>query len=78
MKGKVGSKGELFVPKKIRDALGLKPGSIVEYKLTKEGLLVKKKYSLFDLLNLKPLIKIEPGEVDRETKIELEKSISEA
>lgn len=77
MKGKVGSKGELFVPKKIRDALGLKPGSIVEYKLTKDGLLVKKKCSLSDLLNLKPLIEVEPSEVDREAKAELEKSISE-
>jgi len=77
MKGRVGSKGELFIPKKIRDALGLKPGSIVEYELTEKGLLIKKKYSLSELLKLKPLITIEPGEEDKETKNEFKKSLNE-
>ena len=78
MKGRVGSKGELFIPKKIRDALGLKPGSIVEYELTEKGLLIKKKYSLSELLKLKPLITIEPGEEDEEMKNEFKKSLNEA
>jgi len=77
MKGRVGSKGELFIPKKIRDALGLKPGSIVEYELTEKGLLIKKKYSLSELLKLKPLITIELGEEDEEMKNEFKKSLNE-
>lgn len=36
------SKGQVTIPKKVRDLLGLKPGSAVEFELTDEGEVILK------------------------------------
>lgn len=40
--GKVGSKGELFPPKEIREQVGLKPGHSVVYRVVNGRLIVEK------------------------------------
>jgi AbrB family looped-hinge helix DNA binding protein len=44
------SKGQVTIPKKIRDELGLKPGDKVNFEVDKQGSLnvSKKKYSIDD------------------------------
>ncbi|MBI3514857.1 MAG: AbrB/MazE/SpoVT family DNA-binding domain-containing protein [Proteobacteria bacterium] len=37
---KVGRKGQITIPKAARDRLGLKPGSVVEFKLAQDGRVV--------------------------------------
>lgn len=51
--GKVGSKGELFPPKKMREKIGLKEGQRVLYRLVK-GKLVVEKISTFEEILEKP------------------------
>ena len=48
--GRVGSKGELFPPKKIREALGLKPHMKVVYRVERGRLVVEPVPSLEDVL----------------------------
>ena len=48
--GVVGSKGELFVPKKIREKLGLKPRKKVRYKVEGNKLIVEPIKSIEELL----------------------------
>ncbi|MHA1616665.1 MAG: AbrB/MazE/SpoVT family DNA-binding domain-containing protein [Candidatus Njordarchaeales archaeon] len=57
--GKVGSKGELFIPKKLREALGLKPGVKVRYKLVGKKLIVEPIPSIEDILTEDPKIVID-------------------
>ena len=42
MKASLSEKGQVTIPKKIRDQLGLKPGHVIEFK-TERGLLVGRK-----------------------------------
>ena len=42
MKSSVSEKGQVTIPKPIRDKLGLRPGSVLEFQ-TKNGVLVGKK-----------------------------------
>ena len=59
IKLKVGSKGEIFTTKEVRELIGLKPSSEVIAILTKDGLLIKPKKSLKSFLkNCKTLLKI--------------------
>lgn len=48
--GRVGSKGELFLPKEIRERLGLRPNTKVMYKVEGGRLLVERIPSLEDVL----------------------------
>jgi bifunctional DNA-binding transcriptional regulator/antitoxin component of YhaV-PrlF toxin-antitoxin module len=59
----VGSKEELYPPKKIRRALGLKPGMKVRYTLEGKKLVVEPVPSLDDLLKMEPTVKISLKEV---------------
>jgi len=40
--GKVGSKGELFPPKEIREQLGLESGQEIEYRISNGTLIIEK------------------------------------
>jgi len=48
--GKVGSKGELFPPKKIREKIGLKEGQRVLYRIVQGKLVVEKIASVEEIL----------------------------
>ena len=50
----VGSKEELYPPKKIRRALGLRPGMKVKYTLEGRKLVVEPIPSVADLLEMEP------------------------
>lgn len=74
--GKVGSKGELFIPKKIREKLGLKPGKKVKYKIEEERLIVEPIESIEDILKKEPKITIDIEEFHKFRK-ELSKRLEE-
>lgn len=42
MTSTISSKGQITVPKAVRDQLGLRPGTHVEFELTPEGALLRK------------------------------------
>lgn len=48
--GKVGSKGELFPPKKIREKIGLKEGQRVLYRIVQGKLVVEKIETVEEIL----------------------------
>jgi bifunctional DNA-binding transcriptional regulator/antitoxin component of YhaV-PrlF toxin-antitoxin module len=59
----VGSKEELHPPKKIRRALGLRPGMKVKYTLEGRKLVVEPIPSLEDLLKMEPTVEISLKEI---------------
>lgn len=64
--GKVGSKGELYPSKKIRETLGLYPNSRIRYFLSPRGyLIVEKVISVEDLLKAPVLAKVSPEEIEQ-------------
>lgn len=48
---KVGSKGEIFPPKEIRKKLGLKPDQKISMTVQDDKLIIKKLYSIEEILN---------------------------
>lgn len=42
MTSTISAKGQITVPKAVRDKLGLRPGARVEFELTAEGVLLRK------------------------------------
>ena len=60
---RVGSKGELFPPKEIRDKLGLKPHTKVIYKVENGRLIVEPVPSLEEVLEEPPAIEVTPEEL---------------
>jgi len=56
--GKVGSKGELFPSKKIREAIGLKKNQRVKYSVIHGRLIVEKILDPISLLSQPPKVKI--------------------
>jgi bifunctional DNA-binding transcriptional regulator/antitoxin component of YhaV-PrlF toxin-antitoxin module len=54
----VGSKEELYPPKKIRRALGLRPGMKVKYTLEGRRLVVEPIPTVEDLLKMEPTVTI--------------------
>lgn len=64
--GKVGSKGELYPPKKIRKLIGFEPETKVEFMVTPNGeLLVKKIESTEDILKMDPIAKVKVNEIEK-------------
>jgi len=63
--GRVGSKGELFPPKKVREILGLKPGVKVVYRVENGRLIVEPIPSLEDVLKEPKPVKISVKEFYR-------------
>ena len=64
--GKVGSKGELFPPKKLREEIGLIEGSSVIYRVLEGRLIIEKIPSIEDQLNKKTKAKISLRELKEE------------
>ena len=50
-KSKIGSKGEIFPPKEIREKLGLRPGMEIDLKVEDSKLIVRPIPKVNDLLN---------------------------
>ncbi|MGC8998961.1 MAG: AbrB/MazE/SpoVT family DNA-binding domain-containing protein [Candidatus Bathyarchaeia archaeon] len=57
-KSRVGSKGELFLPKKFREKLGLKAHTKVIYKIEDGRLIVELVPSIEELLKEPPMVEI--------------------
>jgi len=67
--GKVGSKGELFPSKKIREALGLKKNQKIKYSVVNNRLIVEKIVDPIMLLLQSPKVKISLKEFKKDRKI---------
>jgi len=50
MMGKVGKKGELYIPKRAREAVDLKPGDEVTIEIRGKELIIKKWRGIVDVL----------------------------
>ena len=55
---KVGSKGEIFPPKEIREKLGFKPNQPILLSIHQDQLIVRKIHSIEEILNVPPKTKI--------------------
>jgi bifunctional DNA-binding transcriptional regulator/antitoxin component of YhaV-PrlF toxin-antitoxin module len=66
--GKVGSKGELFPPKRFRRALGIEPGTTVSYSLDRGRLVVLPLPTLEELLDREPKVVITAEEFSQDRK----------
>ena len=64
--GKVGSKGELYPPIKIRKALGLNPNTRIRFFISPKGyLIVEKVISVEELLAKPALAKVSVEEIEK-------------
>jgi len=55
---KIGSKGEIFPPKEIREKLGFKPNQPILIYIHQDQLIVRKLHSIQEILKSPPKIKI--------------------
>ena len=64
----VGSKGELFLSKQLRETLGFKPGDKIYLDIGEDNILmVRKVPDLLELLKLPPINKPQsPGQIEQE------------
>jgi AbrB family looped-hinge helix DNA binding protein len=76
VEGRVGSKGELFPPKEIREKLGLKPHTKVLLHVADGKLIVEPIPSLEDLMSREPLVTITVEEF-RKFREELSRQVEE-
>ncbi len=68
--GKVGSKGELYLPKKLRNVLGLEPNSRIRYYISPKGyLIIEKVISIEELLKSPSLAKVTVEEIENLSEI---------
>jgi len=64
--GKIGNKGEMYLPVSIRNEIGLQPGTRVKFIVLPNGkLYIEKIPTLEDLLNGKPLMKVSVEEIEK-------------
>jgi len=63
--GRVGTKGELFPPKEVREEAGLEPSSRVSYRVEGRRLIVERIASLDELLVKRPTVEISLAEFKR-------------
>jgi bifunctional DNA-binding transcriptional regulator/antitoxin component of YhaV-PrlF toxin-antitoxin module len=73
----VGSKGELFMPKQLREALGFKPGDKIYFDIGEDNVLrVLKVPDLLELLKLPPINKPQsPNEIEQEIDASYEEQV---
>jgi len=76
VEGRVGSKGELFPPKEIREKLGLKPHTKVLLHVADGKLIVEPIPSLEDLMSREPVVTITIEEF-RKFREELSRQVEE-
>lgn len=55
---KIGSKGEIFPPKKVRERLGFEPNQPILLYIHQDQLIVRKLHSIEEILNTPPKTKI--------------------
>lgn len=66
---KVGSKGELFLTKKIREIMKIKPGDRIFVEMVDDSMVIRKIDDLADLFLEKPLTRPQkPAEIEKEIK----------
>ena len=70
--GRVGKKGELYIPKKVRDLADLKPGDEILVEVKGKELIIRKKPSVIDLLMEEAVTKVSVEEL-REIRNKLSK-----
>jgi len=75
-KGKVGKRGEIYIPKKIREFAGLMPGDEIDVDVDEEKLVIRKKPTALDLLKEKPFASVEVEEM-REIRTKLSERLIE-
>ena len=64
--GKIGSKGEMYLPVSIRNEMGLQPGTRVKFIVLPNGkLYIEIIPTIEDLLNEKPLMKVSVEEIEK-------------
>ena len=66
IKGKVGSKGELFPPKEVREQANLEIGEEVMYRVVNGILIVVRIYSAEEILKNPPKVKLTFEEIKKE------------
>lgn len=69
----VGSKGELFPPKKLKKKAGFNLGDEVIFEAAEGIIITKKKVSVLDAIALPKYVKITPGEWEQESREENQK-----
>jgi AbrB family looped-hinge helix DNA binding protein len=65
IEGKVGKKGELYIPKKVREQINLRPGDGILIEVEGDKLIIRKKPSIVDILMEKPVSKVSVGGLRR-------------
>jgi len=70
MMGKVGKKGEIYVPKRVRELAKLNPGDEVLVEVRGKELIIRKKESVIDVLMEEAVSKVSVEEL-REIRREL-------
>ena len=64
--GKIGNKGEMYLPVNIRNEMGLHPGTKVKFIVLPNGkLFIEKIPSLEELLDREPVLKVSFEEVEK-------------
>ncbi|MCW4013719.1 MAG: AbrB/MazE/SpoVT family DNA-binding domain-containing protein [Candidatus Bathyarchaeota archaeon] len=74
VESRVGSKGELFPPKEIREKLGLKPNTRILYRISEGKLVVEPVPDLEELMSREPVAVISVDEF-REDRTELSRKV---
>ena len=63
IEGKVGKKGELYIPKKVRELINLRPGDGILIEVEENRLIIRKKPSIVDILMEEPVSKVSVEEL---------------
>jgi AbrB family looped-hinge helix DNA binding protein len=63
IEGKVGKKGELYIPKKVRELINLRPEDGILIEVEENRLIIRKKPSIVDILMEEPVSKVSVEEL---------------
>ena len=63
MIGKIGKKGEIYIPKRVRELVNLNPGDEVLVEVRGEELIIRKKESVIDVLMEEAVSKVSVEEL---------------
>ncbi|RLI85157.1 MAG: hypothetical protein DRP01_06840 [Archaeoglobales archaeon] len=61
--GKVGKKGELYIPKRARELINLRPGDEILVEVREDKLVIRKKPSIIDILMEDSVLKVSVKEI---------------